>query len=87
MNKETLAQWSTKLLGTAGSPSILSGAIRVLLFGLCTYCAILRGVLFGFGLALYTHLSVPAAIAGTTCILAAVILTQVERSTDKETSL
>lgn len=84
MTKETLDQWSSKLLGTAGAPSILSKVIHFALFGLCTYCAILRGVLFGFGLALYTHLSVPAVIAGTTCILAAVILTHVERSTNKE---
>lgn len=84
MNKATFDAFGIRLFGTAGSPTFLSTVIFYLAYGLCTYCAILRGVLVGIGLALFTHLSVPWAILGATCIAAAAILTAIEREAKNE---
>jgi hypothetical protein len=80
MNKDFWDKLTLRLFGTVGQQTLLGKAIYYSAYGLCTYCAILRGVMIGVGLALYTHLNVPAAILGTVFIFAAVILTQIERS-------
>ena len=71
-----------RLFGSAASPSLLGKAIDLFLAGGCLYCAVLRAVLFGFGLGLIARFSVPYANMGAVCILAAVTLTAIERSTE-----
>lgn len=75
-----LDQFSKLLLGTAESPTLLSKVVTFSLYGLCTYCAILRGVLAGVGLGVMTHFTFTTVFLGLTMVAVAVALTKIEQS-------
>lgn len=81
MNKDFWDRLALRLFGSAAAPSLLGTAIGIFLAGACLYCSVVRAVLFGFGLGLLMRFTVPASIIGVSCMLAAVILTAVERLT------
>lgn len=77
-----LASWMSSWLGSAGAPTFLSKFIQFAWASdKCPYCAILRGVLFGIGLAVSTHGGF-LIIFGVLCMLCSFLLTRVERSAE-----
>ena len=80
MDKMKLDALAMRLFGSVGQQTIFGKVVYYLAYGMCTYCAILRGVLVGIGLGLYTHVNIPTLILGTVLILIAALLTAIERT-------
>ena len=83
MNKETLDKLTIKVFGAADSPTLISHVIYYGLFGLCTYCAILRAVVAGIGIGLILHFTRTSLLIGVTLIIIAAALTQLEHTANK----